>query len=162
MKGHYVFLSVVIVCLLSGCTSQPPGWFIHPASDSTTLYGAGLAEIGESSSITNDNQALQTATTRARQDLLLQLESSLSAMRIDYSQGDSNFYESVTRELNADILQNSRVENRALKGRKYYVQVSYKIANVTGVVENAARKARLDAQDALRTMDDALNKSRSR
>jgi hypothetical protein len=83
-------------------------------------------------------------------------------MRIDYSQGDSNFYESVTRELNADILQNSRVENRALKGRKYYVQVSYKIANANRVVEDAARKARLDAQDALRTMDNALNKSRSR
>jgi hypothetical protein len=162
MKRYYLFLSAVIVCLLGGCASQAPDWFTHSPADPSTLYGAGIAEIGENGVITNDNQALQAATTRARNDVLLQLESSLETMRVDFSGGNSTFFETVAKELSADVLRNSRVENRELRGKKYYVQISYKIANTDRVIAESARNARLDAEDAVRSMEDALNRLKSR
>jgi hypothetical protein len=124
------------------------------------LFGVGIADIGESTQITNRNQALQAATARAREDVTLQISASVKGMVTDYSQGSNNFFESVTRQLTSDILQNSRVEKSEFKKKSCYVLVSYKKADAYNSIEtarrNSADNAKESAEAAVQAMQEAI------
>ncbi|MHC6202406.1 tetratricopeptide repeat protein [Breznakiellaceae bacterium SP9] len=151
---------LVLVILFTGCASQP-AWFNQP-DDETMLYGVGTAQIS------NQSTAWQAATTRARQDLALQIEALVEAMRENYEKSadssSSEFFSTVGRELTSVVLQGAQIVNREAKSNNnYYVRVSYKKEDLrnayTAFAENeAANNTEFQAQTALAAMDAQLEK----
>jgi hypothetical protein len=158
MKKYLLFS--FSVCLLVSCASQPPKWYTNPKVSDSIFYGAGQVDVGESDNIKTGNAAQTAATDRARTDLLKQLTAAVDAMSVDYTGGGTAYFETISRTLSSDVLKNSKVVNRTVAGNTHYIQVSYTKEQMYDTVKKASEEARINANEALKAMDNALNKMR--
>jgi hypothetical protein len=170
-------VAAVMILAGAGCGSAPPpmpaeperpDWVLNPPEDEELIYGMGSAVSS------NESRGWKMAENRARTSISYQITAIVEGMQNDYQQqagtdGDEigqNFFEDVSRQLTASILSGAKVAKRGTgSGGKYYVLTSYSVSaaknTVNSLSETAAKKAEVNAQNALRAMDRAFAAKRT-
>ena len=153
-------------------TRDVPKWFLDPPAGKDSYYGIGQA--------TKKNPALakQTADARARQDIVLQIETQVNTLLKDFMEetgyGDNaesvEYTQSVTEQVAGEVLKGCMIIEREIKHGTYYSLAEY---NVSAMKAELKRKAKEEAKknaelnrklllekgfDALVTKIDALGK----
>ena len=181
MKNAYIVIFIfVLVFSVLGCKS--PGekrlennpnvasFVSDPPNDKEYVFGIGSAKMA------NVNQSLQAADSRARGDIATKLKVEVESMIIDYSRtaGTENnqaalmFYESISRQMtDATLIGVEVVKREQTKDGSFWTLMRISKANaaasaaasISDVYENeAARYAEFKAMDALKMMEERLNK----
>ena len=138
-----------------------------PPVDGEYIFGVG------SSKMTSASLSLQAADARARTDIATKLSTEVQAMVIDYSRtaGTENaqtsalsFYESISRQLTRANLKGVEVVSREQTADGTYwtlmrISKNDAIQEMAGIIETeASRYAEFKAMDALKMMEQQLNK----
>jgi hypothetical protein len=186
MKEFFMKKALIMVWVLAlaftafGCKSDGqerlakdptiPSIVANPPTAEDAIFGVGGAKMG------NANLSLQAADARARADLSTKLSTYVEAMIVDYARSagtDNNqasltFYESISRQLtNATLTGVEVVQREQTSDGTYWTLVRMSKADaarqaadaITDVYENeASRYAEFKAMDALKMMEDQLNK----
>jgi hypothetical protein len=147
-----------------------PEFIANPPTAEDAIFGVGSAKMN------NSSQAMSAADARARTDISAKLSTQVQAMIIDYSrnagtdnnQASLSFYESVSRQLTEATLRGVEVVKREQTADGTYwtlarmskSEAAQQAADaIQDVYENeASRYAEFKAMDALKMMDDQLNK----
>jgi hypothetical protein len=147
-----------------------PSFIANPPTAEDALYGVGGANMG------SVNQSIQAADARARAQLATILNTEVQAMIIDYTrnagtdnnQASLSFYESISRQLtNATLTGVEVIQREQTSDGTYWSLVRMSKADaaqqaasaIKDVYENeASRYAEFKAMDALKMMEDQLNK----
>jgi len=178
-KGLVVSVLILLLALCAiGCKSSGEkrlennsniaSFVANPPTDKDYIFGVGSAKMSSTS------QALQASDARARTDISNKLNTQVQAMIIDYSRtaGTENnqtsaltFYESVSRQLTQANLKGVEVVKREQTADGTYwtlARISKTDAAqvAADVIDNeASRYAEFKAMDALKMMDQQLNKN---
>jgi hypothetical protein len=173
-----VFAVLAVVLASMGCASSPtpataanvdrPDWVLNPPQDDEKLFGMGSANS------TNESRGWKMAENRARNSISYQITSIVEGMQEDYTQQagsddaeiSENFFRDVGRQLTANVLNGARTEKRGIGSNgTYYVLVSFSESEVrdagNAAIQTAARKAQINAENALQAMDIQLAKKRT-
>ena len=174
-KTLIIFGSLLMIfALMAGCASggdkvqerrDMPEWYLNPPVAEDVIYGLGQAKLS------SDSLSRDTAISRARKDVALQVSTRVQTMMTDYAQeagaeGNSqtiNFVESITKQV-ADVeLQGAVTEKvyAAVDGN-WYAMVSYpknalteEISDIFSRNEDAAF-AEFKADQALKMLESSL------
>ena len=178
MKKAFIAVLVVLLAIFAfGCKSTGekrmaedpniPSFVSNPPTDDKFIFGVGSAKM------TSTSLALQAADARARTDISNKLNTEVQAMIIDYSRTagtETNqttaltFYESISRQLTEAKLRNVEVVKREQTADGSYwtlARISKEDAAqvAADVIESeASRYAEFKAMEALKMMDQQLNK----
>jgi len=180
-KAYIVVFIFVLVFSVLGCKSagekrlesnpNVASFVSDPPTDKDYIFGIGSAKLA------NVNQSLQGADSRARGDIATKIKVEVESMIIDYSRtaGTENnqaalmFYESISRQMTEATLIGVEVAKREqTKDGSFWTLMRISKANaalsaaaaVNDVYENeAARYAEFKAMDALKMMEDRLNRN---
>jgi hypothetical protein len=180
-KCVLVLFTLLLALTVVGCSSTPaaksgaantnlPDFVLNPPVQEDAIFGIGSAKL---SSL---NQSMTMAEARARQSLAFQLSANVQAMITDYARdaGTVNnttalqLSEQVGRQLTQTTLVGAvPVKREQTPDGTFWVLVSYSKSDAAkaassamkGVIDNeAARYAEFKTMDALRLMDDQLDK----
>lgn len=179
-KIYAVLLVLTIVFSALGCKSEGeerleadpniPSFVANPPTAEDAIYGVGSAKM------TSSSDALRASDARARTDIAAKLKTEVDAMIIDYTrnagtennQASLSFYESISQQLTEATLMNVEVVQREqTKDGTYWslmrMSKSDAAASAAAAIEDvyeneAARYAEFKAMDALKMMQDQLNK----
>ena len=176
-KGYLAVLVILLAVFAFGCKSSGEkrissdpniaSFVADPPTDKDVIYGVGSAKMSSTS------QALQAADARARTDISAKLSTEVQAMIIDYSRtaGTENnqtsaltFYESISRQLTQANLKNVEVVKREQTADGTYwtlarISKADAAQAAADIIDNeASRYAEFKAMDALKMMDQQLNK----
>jgi hypothetical protein len=177
-KAVFGLTVVVMVIAMAGCGSVPsansaaradrPDWVLNPPQDDEKIFGMGSANS------TSESRGWNMAENRARTSISYQITALVEGMQTDYSQQAGNddaeigrnFFEEVSRQLSASVLNGARVEKREVnRNGTYYVLVSYSAStvkdNAAAAVQAAAQEAQINAANALQAMDAAFAAKRT-
>ncbi|MCL2478369.1 MAG: LPP20 family lipoprotein [Treponema sp.] len=176
-KFGLVLLVIATVLLVFGCKSKPdtletdiniPDFVANPPVSDIYLYGVGNAKFS-----TNSSQAMQAADARARTDLATKLNTEVQSMIIDYARiaGTENnstatlsFYESISQQLTSATLRGVElVERDRTTDGTYWSLVRMSKSDAAAfsaeiIDSEASRYAEFKAMEALKLMQDQLNK----
>jgi len=128
-------------CASSGQPTQPPWLNDQPPGD--MLWGIGSADTGPL------QLRLVTAESRARQDLVRQIQVLVEAMVLSYPRKDgpgddaSRFQESVSRHLSHTTLQGSFRDASWVSpdGKTCWVRLAMSRADADGVISDSVKKS---------------------
>jgi hypothetical protein len=175
------FYAVLIAAALAGlgCKSDGqariaadpnlPSFVASPPVAEDAIFGVGSAKMS------NPSQSMQAADARARTDIATKLSTEVQAMIIDYSRtaGTENnqtanltYYESSSRQLTQATLKGVEVQKREQTADGTYwtlarITKADAAQSVADIIENeASRYAEFKAMDALKMMEQQLNKSK--
>jgi hypothetical protein len=179
-KGLIAVVVLALAVTVFGCKSDGqvrlskdpdiPSFVANPPAAEDAIFGVGGAKMN------SPNQSLQAADARARTDLSTKLNTEVQSMIIDYNrnagtennQASLTFYESISRQLTTAELRGVEVVLREQTADGTYwtlmklskADAARQAADAIGdVYENeAARYAEFKAMDALRMMEEQLDK----
>jgi hypothetical protein len=147
-----------------------PSFVANPPTSDDFIYGTGSAKMN------NPSQSMQAADARARTELAARLSVQVQAMIVDYNrtagtendQASLSFYESVSRQLtNATLTGAEPIQREQTRDGSYWTLMRMSKADaarqaadaINDVYENeASRYAEFKAMDALKMMEDQLNR----
>lgn len=174
---------LLITVVLAGCKSAPepaaqpapepassgaPDFFLNPPQADDAIYGVGSARM---SSLDNSRRM---ALARAREDIAFQMNASIEAAIVDYSQESGvdggnqvvSFVETISRQVTETTLQGTRQEQVSQgPDGTVYALVSFPTANFREQAAEAFQRnedaafAEFQAQQALEYLDSQLEDS---
>jgi hypothetical protein len=177
-KGFFAVLVIILMVFSFGCKSDGesriandpniPEFVANPPIAEDAIFGVGSAKMA------NPSTSMQAADARARTDIATKLNTQVQAMVIDYSRvagTESNpsaalsFYQSVSRQLTEAKLQGIELVKREQTADGTYwtlmrISKTAAASSASEIIESeASRYAEFKAMDALKMMEDQLNKS---
>ena len=174
MKNILIFFFGII--LLSSCSSTKPHdeiklpkWYLNPPKSKKIFYGVGDAERPQLS------LSKKVATSRARDELARQISTQVRSKIADYQKASlvgkesqaSEFNEFISGNLINTVLEFSKIEKTDVDGNRVFVLVSYDLAAAKKASKKAIRDAakrndayrsELEAMDAFKRLDEAIEK----
>ena len=179
-KAYLVLLVILLALAIFGCKSagqkrmendpNVASFVADPPTDKNYIFGVG------GSKLTNNTRAVQASDAQARTDIATKLKTEVQAMIIDYfrsagtenNQASLNFYESISRQLTDAYLTGVDVVKREkTKDGTYWTLMRISKTDAASAAANAiqdvyeseaARYAEFKAMDALKMMEQQLNK----
>ena len=171
-----IFIPIITLLVIAGCSStrshsksDVPKWYLNPPKDKGIFYGVGDALRPQL------NLSKKVATSRARDELARQISTQVRSKISDYQKASgmgmdaegTEFNEYTSGNVINTALEYSMIEKTEVKDGRVFVLVSYDIKAAKKAAKEAMREAakrndayrsELEARDAFKRLDDAIDK----